>query len=99
MYKWRGWHQKDYVEGITHVRMNFWIRFDSVVPPVSQNFGCKIHGMIHNNWVHECQRGQWHWVSVVEEQTMEDVGHCLVIFDTVAQSVDVKIAMPSVQAF
>jgi hypothetical protein len=30
---------------------------------------------------------------------MEDVGHCLVIFDTVAQSVDAKIAMPSVQAF
>ena len=45
------------IDGVTHLRMNFWIKFDSVVRPPSNNFGCKIHGVVINDWVYECQRG------------------------------------------
>ena len=30
---------------------------------------------------------------------MDDVGHALIIFDTVEQEVDCSIALPSIQAF
>ena len=79
--------------------MSFFIKFDSEVPPVSNNFGVKIHGHVFNDWVKTCKKGQWHWVSVIGEQTMDDLGHLLIIFDTVEQAVNAKISMVQLQGF
>ena len=79
--------------------MSFYIMFNSDVPPVSNNFGVKIHGHVFNDWVKTCKRGKWQWVSVIGEQTMDDLGHILIIFDTVEQAVDAKISMVQLQGF
>ena len=83
-FQWRGWDQDDYpMNGVQYFRMSFFVRWDSTVPPVSENFGVKIQGHVYNDWVKTCKKGQWSWVSVVGEQTMEDLGRFLIIFDTV----------------
>ena len=61
-YKWRGWHQNEPIQNVKHFRMSFFVKFDSKVPPISENFGVKMHGHIFNDWVKTSVQGKWQWV-------------------------------------
>ena len=39
--------------------MSFFIRFDSDIPPISDNFGVKMHGHVFNDWAKTCRKGKW----------------------------------------
>ena len=66
-FKWKGWHQHELIEDVTHFRMSFWIMFNHKIPRISENCGVKMHGKVYNDWINEAKKGKWLWVSEVSE--------------------------------
>jgi hypothetical protein len=60
------------------------MRFEAVVPPASNNFGLKLHGTTHNDFVAHVRPDEWTYVSAVGPATGGDDGHILLIFDEMA---------------
>lgn len=55
------------------------------MPKPSPNFGFKIHGEIHNDWVKGCRPDEWCFVSAEGfAHPGGDGNHLLMIFDTVS---------------
>ena len=69
------------------MRLSCWISFSCDGrrrPARSGNFGLKLHGMMHNQWLdrisdHSCA---WHYISAVGQATGGDGNHVLLIFDS-----------------
>mmetsp|Transcript_6567 Transcript_6567/g.9920 ORF Transcript_6567/g.9920 Transcript_6567/m.9920 type:complete len:303 (-) Transcript_6567:111-1019(-) len=68
--------------GFNWIRLSFQIRFNTFVPPRSDNYGAKLHGEIRNEWVTRAEVGEWLWVSEVGKGTNCDTSYVIIIFDT-----------------
>jgi hypothetical protein len=63
--EWGSW-RKSFPAG-HWLKVSFWIKFSGSVPPISKNFGVKLHGKLHNDWLQgECTANEWSFVSVVD---------------------------------
>ena len=66
-YKWRGWHFDRMLPNVSHFRFSFWIKFQTPIPPLSHNFGIKIQGELHNDWIKKCVKDEWFFVDISDK--------------------------------
>ena len=75
------------------LKIEFWIKFVDIIPPKSGNFGIKVYGILHNDWVDDCTVNDWCEVSLeIQNRNSGDGDHVLLIFDSVTQKHTVRIA-------
>ena len=95
-YQWFGW--QDAMFSGKMLKYSFWIKFVNSVPAVSGNFGMKVYGMVHNDFLKGCSANEWCYVEkTVKCAASGDGNHVILIFDSIARKQKVHISKFQVQ--
>ena len=83
--QWSGWRMA--LPLGSWMRLSCWIAFSCDgrrKPARTGNFGLKLHGMVHNQWLDSIgdNSSEWHYISAVGQATGGDGNHILLIFDS-----------------
>jgi len=89
-FQWIGWSSRDFSN--KKINYKFSIFFEGNVPPKSDNFGFKVYGKIHNDWVSTCTANDWCDVAGNANVSANgDGNHVILIFDSITDQRKIHI--------
>jgi len=95
-WQWLGWQTSAFVNQT--IRMSVWLKFIGQVPKRSSQFGLKIYNTVYNDFIDSCQPNVWCRASVVAEHPpFGDLGHVILIFDSLQKKQKVLISKLKVE--
>jgi hypothetical protein len=98
--KWKGWGLGPVIEGVSHVRVNFWIKNKNPITTDGTNWGVKIFGTAKGqDALQACEIDKWCWISVTGAATFGDEGHILLSADDVTSAFEADIKQLTCEAF
>jgi len=86
-FQWLGWKHTDF--GGKKVKVSFDVNFST--KPTTGNYGVRLFGNLHNDWVDEATNGEWYHVEIEEIlPKFGDSYHVLLAFDGVAVDLQLR---------
>lgn len=91
--QWIGWQNVKFSGKVMNVTVQ--LKFPISSLNITENFGIKVCGVMHNRFLADCKKGEWCFGTIIQrcrETGHNDSFHILLIFDGMQHAIEVEIS-------